>query len=163
MAADPRRTVRLFGAASRLRDEVEIGIQLPWSIWLEPALAEARAALPAGAAERAWESGRALSTGQAQALAREKVGAAGGNVTGGAGGLSKRELEVARLVATGMTSRVVAECLFLSERTVEGHLEHILTKLGFGSRASVAAWGAEPVRSTGDVAQAGSSSGPSTR
>ncbi len=155
MAADPRRTVRLFGAASRLRDEVEIGIQLPWSIWLEPALAEARAALPAGAAERAWESGRALSTGQAQALAREKVGAAGGNVTGGAGGLSKRELEVARLVATGMTSRVVAECLFLSERTVESHLEHILTKLGFGSRAQVAAWVAEQFGSTGDGAEAG--------
>jgi len=45
-----------------------------------------------------------------------------------------------------MTSRAIAERLFLSERTVESHLEHILTKLGFGSRAQVAGWVAEHLR-----------------
>src|SRR6266404_1491713 len=40
VAADPRRAVTLFGAASKLRDEVETPVQLPWSIWLEPAIAE---------------------------------------------------------------------------------------------------------------------------
>jgi non-specific serine/threonine protein kinase len=39
-----------------------------------------------------------------------------------------------------MTSRAIAERLFLSERTVESHLEHILTKLSFTSRAQVAGW-----------------------
>jgi DNA-binding NarL/FixJ family response regulator len=63
-----------------------------------------------------------------------------------AGGLSKRELEVAGLVASGMTSRGIAERLFLSERTVESHLEHILTKLGFNSRAQVASWVSEHSR-----------------
>src|SRR5439155_88374 len=53
-AADPRRAVSLFGAASKLREEVETPVQLPWSIWLEPALAAARAALPEGVADRAW-------------------------------------------------------------------------------------------------------------
>ena len=144
MAADPRRAMRLFGAASRLRDEVEIPLMLPWSIWLEPAIADARAALPPGAADKAWESGRTMSTGEVLALAREQP--AGKATKSGGAGLSKRELEVARLVASGMTSRAIAERLFLSERTVESHLEHILTKLGFSSRTQVASWAAEHLR-----------------
>ena len=144
MAADPRRAVTLFGAASKLREEVETPVQLPWSIWLEPAMAEARAALPQRIADRAWESGRAMSSAQLLALAREAPGwPRSGKTAISAGGLSKRELEVARLVASGMTSRAIAERLFLSERTVESHLEHILTKLGFSSRAQVAGWVAE--------------------
>jgi DNA-binding CsgD family transcriptional regulator len=141
MAGNPRRAVTLFGAASKLREEVETPVQLPWSIWLEPAMAEARAALPERIADKAWESGRAMSPAQLLALAREAPGHAGsGKAAATAGGLSKRELEVARLVASGMTSRAIAERLFLSERTVESHLEHILTKLGFSSRAQVAGW-----------------------
>jgi DNA-binding CsgD family transcriptional regulator len=144
MAADPRRAVTLFGAASKLREEVETPVQLPWSVWLEPAMAEARAALPERSADMAWESGRAMSLAQLHALAREAPGSAGsGKAAGSAGGLSKRELEVARLVASGMTSRAIAERLFLSDRTVESHLEHILTKLDFSSRAQVAGWVAE--------------------
>jgi len=144
LAADPRRAVMLFGAASRLREEVDTPIQLPWSIWLEPALAKARAVLPERIAEKAWESGRAMSPAQLLALAREaQSGARSGKTAISAGGMSKRELEVARLVASGMTSRAIAERLFLSERTVESHLEHILTKLGFSSRAQVARWVAE--------------------
>ena len=85
-----------------------------------------------------------MSPAQLLALAREAPGSAGGGkAAGSSGGLSKRELEVARLVASGMTSRAIAERLFLSERTVESHLEHILTKLGFSSRAQVAGWVAE--------------------
>jgi len=153
LAADPRRAVMLFGAASRLREEVDTPIQLPWSIWLEPALAKARAVLPERIAEKAWESGRAMSPAQLFALAREaQSGARSGKTAISAGGVSKRELEVARLVASGMTSRAIAERLFLSERTVESHLEHILTKLGFSSRAQVAVWVAEhPGGANGDA------------
>jgi len=139
-AADPRRAVTLFGGASKLRDEVETPVQLPWSIWLEPAMAVARAALPERIASKAWDAGRAMSSAQLLALARE---APGGAAAGSPGGLSKREQEVARLVASGMTSRAIAERLFLSERTVESHLEHILTKLDFSSRTQVAGWVAE--------------------
>jgi non-specific serine/threonine protein kinase len=148
MAANPRRAVTLFGAASRLRDEVEIPVQFPWSIWLEPAIAEARQALPPDAGHRAWESGRALPMAQVLTLAREQPGAARARGATGTrtGGLSKREVEVARLVASGMTSRAIAERLFLSERTVESHIEHILTKLGFSSRAQVASWATQSLR-----------------
>ena len=58
----------------------------------------------------------------------------------GSDGLSKRELEVARLVAAGLTNRQIAERLFIAERTAEGHVERIRDKLGFSSRAQVAAW-----------------------
>ena len=53
--------------------------------------------------------------------------------------LSPRELEVARLVAEGLTNREIASRLFVSERTVDGHLEHIREKLNVNSRAQVAA------------------------
>ena len=54
--------------------------------------------------------------------------------------LTRREREVASLVATGMSNRQIAEHLFVSERTAESHVQHILTKLGFSSRSEVAAW-----------------------
>jgi DNA-binding NarL/FixJ family response regulator len=57
----------------------------------------------------------------------------------GAYGLSPRELEVARLVARGLTNQRIATELFLSVRTVETHLSRVFAKLGVTSRAGVAA------------------------
>ena len=54
--------------------------------------------------------------------------------------LSRRELEVADLVAKGMTDREIAAQLVISQRTAESHVQHILTKLGFRSRSQIAAW-----------------------
>ena len=54
--------------------------------------------------------------------------------------LTPRELEVAALVAEGLTNKEIAARLFLSERTAEGHVEHIRDKLGFGTRAQIASW-----------------------
>src|SRR5437762_2023150 len=58
----------------------------------------------------------------------------------GNGRLSRRELEVSRLVAEGLTNREIGARLFISERTIDGHLEHVREKLGVSSRAQVAAW-----------------------
>ncbi len=58
-------------------------------------------------------------------------------------GLTEREREVAALVTRGHGNRQIAEELVLSERTVETHVGNILTKLGFTSRAQIAAWGAK--------------------
>ncbi|MDG3014660.1 protein kinase domain-containing protein [Speluncibacter jeojiensis] len=54
--------------------------------------------------------------------------------------LTKRERQIADLVADGLTNKAIATRLVISQRTVEGHVEHILGKLGFNSRAQVAAW-----------------------
>jgi DNA-binding NarL/FixJ family response regulator len=56
------------------------------------------------------------------------------------GGLTEREREVAGLIARARTNREIAEELVLGERTVETHVENILSKLGLGSRRDVAAW-----------------------
>ena len=54
--------------------------------------------------------------------------------------LTPREMQVARLVAGGRSNKEIAAELVISQRTAEGHVERILTKLGFTSRAQVAAW-----------------------
>jgi non-specific serine/threonine protein kinase len=58
----------------------------------------------------------------------------------GAKALTRREREVAELVADGLGNREIAERLYLSKRTVDSHVEHIFTKLGFSSRAQLTAW-----------------------
>ena len=60
-----------------------------------------------------------------------------------AGGLTARELEVLRLVATGRTNRSIAADLFLSEKTVARHVSNIFTKLGLSSRAAATAYAYE--------------------
>jgi predicted ATPase/DNA-binding CsgD family transcriptional regulator len=56
------------------------------------------------------------------------------------GGLTAREREVARLVARGKSNRAIADELVVGVSTVEAHITHIFTKLGFSSRAQIAAW-----------------------
>ncbi len=82
------------------------------------------------------ELGAVVDLGQAQALSR----------TGGptpAGGLTSRELEVLRLVATGRTNRSIAADLFLSEKTVARHVSNIFSKLGVSSRTAATAYAYE--------------------
>ena len=57
----------------------------------------------------------------------------------GRGELSGREREIAELVAQGFRNREIATELFLSEKTVEGHMTNIFAKLGVSSRAALAA------------------------
>jgi len=62
---------------------------------------------------------------------------------GPAPGLTRRESEVAALVARGLTNREIAGRLYVSVRTVEVHVDHILSKLGFRTRTQLAAWAYE--------------------
>lgn len=57
-----------------------------------------------------------------------------------AGPLTRREWEVAGLVAAGKTNREIAQELYLSERTAQNHVQHVLTKLGLSNRSQIAAW-----------------------
>ena len=56
------------------------------------------------------------------------------------GMLTARQLQVAALVAEGLTNRQIAERLGIQERSAEGHLERIRQRLGVSSRSQVAAW-----------------------
>ena len=79
----------------------------------------------------------------------DAVGLALANAPEGAWGrgprrsLTHREAEVAALAARGLTNREIAAQLFLSVRTVEVHVDHVLTKLGFHTRSQLAAWAYE--------------------
>ena len=50
---------------------------------------------------------------------------------------------MAALIAQGLTNRQIAERIIITEGTAASHVVHILDKLGFGSRAQIAAWTAE--------------------
>jgi DNA-binding NarL/FixJ family response regulator len=54
--------------------------------------------------------------------------------------LTAREREIARLMADGLSNRDIADRLVISEGTVEVHVKHILSKLGFRSRTQLAGW-----------------------
>lgn len=104
----------------------------------------------AGDRQRATEAARdadRLARSLAMAAYVERTGALVARLDGSGGGrgrdgLSQREVEVAGLVAEGLTNRQIADRLVISERTAQNHVQHILTKLGFGTRAQIAAWAA---------------------
>lgn len=89
--------------------------------------------------DAAYRQGRDMSmdTAVAYALGEQTTdkGAAGSGAM-----LTKRERQVADLVAKGLSNRQIATKLVISQRTAQGHVENILTKLGFTSRAQIAAW-----------------------
>jgi len=58
-------------------------------------------------------------------------------------GLTERERQVAALVAQGNSNRTIADTLVVSESTIEKHIENMLSKLGFTSRAQIAVWAVE--------------------
>ncbi|WP_307797341.1 ATP-binding protein [Actinomadura barringtoniae] len=106
----------------------------------------AEQALPADTFAAAKARGARLTTDETLALARGMDGpelaqeAAPEAPAPDVGPLTRRELEVAGLVAEGLTNREIADRLVIAKRTADSHVEHILAKLGFASRAQVAVW-----------------------
>jgi DNA-binding CsgD family transcriptional regulator len=98
---------------------------------------EETAEMELDAARRVFEQlGAAPDLARAQSLSRKAAARL-------AGGLTARELEVLRLVATGKTNRSIAADLFLSEKTVARHVSNIFNKLGLSSRAAATAYAYE--------------------
>ncbi|WP_245667359.1 ATP-binding protein [Actinomadura macra] len=105
--------------------------------------ADARGALGDTAFDRAFAQGGRCGHDALMAYALEesrKAAEAPPEPADDAPELTPREREVAELVAQGMTNKRIAAALVIAPRTAEGHVEHILTKLGFTSRAQIAAW-----------------------
>jgi len=139
---DDLRAARLAGAASALLDR--IGARPPASAPMRTAIvAHWRASLSARGADRAWREGRAMGLGEAiaYALGDDSRGPTAPSIQQEVPlALTRRQLEVARLVAEGLTNKEIASRLFISERTAEGHVDQICNKLGFNSRVQIAAW-----------------------
>jgi DNA-binding NarL/FixJ family response regulator len=77
------------------------------------------------------------------AIGRLERIAAGDGRPAASAGLTRREVEVLRLIAAGRSNRQIADELFLSERTVARHVSNILGKLGLANRASATAFAFE--------------------
>jgi len=132
----PAVAVRLFGAARRLRETTGIVHDTPVDRSAQRrTLAEARAALGAAAFDAAWSAGRALPFDRAVTEAIAAATAIPGPNPPGSVALTARERQVLALLFARRTDREIAEALFLSVRTVEGHVARLCAKLGVRSRA----------------------------
>ena len=85
-----------------------------------------------------------MSQAEAIAFAMGEVASRPDRTQGSAapGQLTRREQDVAALVARGLSNSQIAAALVISPRTVETHVQHIMDKLGCSSRAQIAAWSA---------------------
>ncbi|MBP2319623.1 non-specific serine/threonine protein kinase [Kibdelosporangium banguiense] len=105
---------------------------------------QARRALGDRAFQTAFGHGAALDLDQAVAYAlgeKPAPAAPATTATDTAGtSLTRRERQVADLVAEGLSNKDIGARLVIAQRTAEGHVEHILTKLGFTKRTQLAAW-----------------------
>jgi non-specific serine/threonine protein kinase len=133
------RAATLLGAADALWQQLGVDPDVVPYLSVNRRRSEKHAGINRGDAafRAAFARGAALSEEQVLALALEQdpVEPAPDEAP-----LTRRELEVARLVAAGLSNREMAEQLRISQRTVESHVESILRKLGFGSRTQVVAW-----------------------
>jgi len=145
----PDQAVRLAAAAAALREAAHLPPQT--ASRTERYLAAARG-LGQEAVRRLWAHGAGLdaSTAVEFALAAPRP-AAEGSAAGAApprpeprpaspGGLTPRERQIVTLIAQGRSNKAIAEELVISPATAARHVANILLKLGFSSRAQVAAW-----------------------
>ena len=147
----PGLAVQLTAAAAALRDVA--GLPALSGARMERYLAPARH-LGAPAVTRLWARGLAMTSDEAVALALDTGPGADNTVALTAlgatqepaappGMLTPREREVVALVASGLSNKAIAKQLFISPATAARHVANIMGKLGFNSRAKIAAWAAD--------------------
>ncbi|MGW1786125.1 ATP-binding protein [Streptomyces sp. NPDC002143] len=144
---DHQRAAGLLGAVRGLRRDTGIAIAafVPLAAEHHTRCEEAavRALGPDAYDEALAEGSRHDSPGQAIAYALDTNSGTGtepATPATTANPLTRREREVAALVAEGMSNRQIAAKLVLSRRTVDGHIDNIRVKLGFTARARIAVW-----------------------
>jgi predicted ATPase/DNA-binding SARP family transcriptional activator/DNA-binding CsgD family transcriptional regulator len=141
------RAARLLGAAEAARETLGTTIHPVERNMYEGFVNLSRCDLDEDAWSVAWAEGRAMSLEEAieYAMSEEEFTTASSQALEQqltheqSPALTRREEEVAALVARGLTNRRIAEELFLSERTVHRHVSNVLKKLGIASREQVAA------------------------
>ncbi len=127
---------RLIGAGDRVATDAGWAISQLFP-FAENDVTAVRQEIGDAALEEAFAAGAAMSTDEIVAYAQRGRGPRD-RPAAGWDSLSPRELDVARLVAQGLTNPEIGERLFLSKRTVQTHLSHIFAKVGVSSRAELA-------------------------
>ncbi|MEV6443909.1 LuxR C-terminal-related transcriptional regulator [Amycolatopsis sp. NPDC051716] len=139
--ADWPGAARLFGTAATLWDRCGAEPDIAVSLAHRELLAATRDALGEARFEKAFAEGHRRNPHDILApeapTAPECEEAAGNAVLPP---LTRRESEIARLVATGLSNREIAVRLVIAQRTAETHLQHILNKLDLANRTQVAVW-----------------------
>jgi len=160
---EPERAVRLAAAAAALREAAHLPPRP--AAWADRYLAAA-GDLGEDEVGRLWEQGSGLDASSAVELALEggpqpAAEPAGATRPAGRlatqGGLTPRELEIVALIAKGHSNRAIGEELVISPATAARHVANIMLKLGFSSRAQIAAWA---VRESGGAADGSPAEGP---
>jgi non-specific serine/threonine protein kinase len=135
---DPARATRLLGAANAHFARFGTPRRPAAQATLDRYLANVHRALGDAGFTAAWEAGKSLSLEDATAEARWIAEASIAAPPATNHGLTRREVEVLRLMAAGLTDREIAERLFISRRTASHHAAAILDKLGVSSRRATA-------------------------
>lgn len=149
-AGHARPAAQLLGAAETLAKQTGADMLGPSVPFLASAKQWARESLGAASFEAEYTAGQRMSRAAALRLAlgeASPVEAAAPDAAG-ASPLAKREVEVARLIAEGLSNKQIGARLFISEATVASHIRHIMDKLGFSSRSQIAVWMASPAIGT---------------
>jgi len=138
----PERAARLLGGVQTFWQTIPAKLQPHLVGYHDACLADVRSALGDREFDRVYRVGQEMSDDQLVSVALEERETA---VPQHArrdhpADLTPRESEIAGLVAQGLSNKGIASKLVISQRTAETHVEHILMKLGFTSRAQIAAW-----------------------
>jgi DNA-binding CsgD family transcriptional regulator len=142
--------LRLTPSPATGRDATRQAQAAPWP-WLEGLVGCWRGELLGDVEAAVAASGRFQAIGaprgteRAQGVLR-RLGVPVRRARRSSGALSARELEIAQLVAQGLSNSAIAARLFVTRATVASHVTHILTKLGYSSRSQIAAWVAQQAR-----------------
>ncbi len=141
LRGEAERAARLFGAVEALREAVSYYQPLSQRVLREPYLSNARSRLGEALWQTAFAEGQAMGLKDAIEYAQSKAESARPgqpSTVAQPPNLTRREREVAALLARKLTNRQIAQELVVSERTVETHVRNLLKKLGLKSREQVA-------------------------
>jgi DNA-binding CsgD family transcriptional regulator len=143
IAADsnnPTRAATLLGALHTLWQTTGLSLLHYMRDFHEKCEQKTRQMLDDAAYANAFDKGSSFSRQQAIRYATPRPAVAFPERVAEPTPLTSRQTQVAELIANGLTNRHIANRLAISQRTTEAHVEEILARLGFTSRAQIAAW-----------------------